>query len=80
MILPFAFGAVVAQPGATGVAAFGRKPPFEKYSRQFAALCRDAATPPSPRRLAENSRGWIGRTHLRKTECVRWRFLLHGGG
>jgi hypothetical protein len=29
---------------AFGVAAFGRKPPFEFLS-QFAALCRDAATP-----------------------------------
>jgi hypothetical protein len=28
---------------AFGVAAFGRKPPFE-FPSQFAALCRDAAT------------------------------------
>jgi hypothetical protein len=31
-------------PSAFGVAAFGRKPPFE-FPLQFAALCRDAATP-----------------------------------
>ncbi len=33
-----------ASPSAFGVAAFGRKPPFE-FPSQFAALCRDAATP-----------------------------------
>ena len=32
------------RPAYFGVAAFGRKPPFE-FSSRFAALCREAATP-----------------------------------